>query len=475
MGMKRIALFTISALIYAAIGIYGADATDESNAPELKPDQAKTTDTKSDDKSVGIENTKLSGDISMVEGQIVKGYGTSGVADFAHAWISTTSGILRLETNFNEHTQLFIEAGADILFSYTIPINIYDKEFAQDQKLAKFGFWLKQAKGSYNFGDPNAETTPLKITLGEYEYKYNPDVRNLGEYLLRASAYPNYFNNWFDGACYRVAGLQATTHPVDWFNFDALFFSELYLVPLQDFSLAGIATFKLGKVMQIGAGIDLNKIFSIDERYTTPKTGAGGKVTDNIYSQEVDSLGQGIPGTQKYYSFKATKIEIRGTFDIKGFFDAPIFGPEDLKLYSEAAILGLQNYPTHNPGRPDTYYANMSQRVPVMVGFNFPAFKVLDVASLELEYYHSPYLPSYVNPFKFGIPVPDYSNSNLMGIQDTKWSVYLKKRIGAFAVTAQAARDHFQPLNTNIAFTEFDDVMMRGSDWWWAVKLQYGY
>jgi hypothetical protein len=454
--------------------IYSADTLESTaTAAEVKPEA--TNAATSVDVNLNGVNTKISGDIAIFEGQIVKGYGTSGVSAFEHAWIQQGSGLLRLETKFNEHTRMLVEAEADIQFSYTIPMSLWDKEFAQDQKAARFNFWLKQAKGTYTFGDPGSATFPLEVGVGEFEYKYNPDVRNLGEYLFRASAYPVFFLNWFDGACYRMAGLQATTHPVDWFNFDALVFSELYLVPLQDFSVAGVATFKLGKVGQFGAGINFNRLLSVDERYTTPTSGAGGKITDNVYYQDVDSAGNAIAGTQKYYTFKSTKIALRGSFNIKGFFDWPILGEEDLKLYSECAILGLQNYPTHNPGRPVSYYTNMSERCPVMVGFNFPAFKILDVLCLELEYFKSPYLPSYVNAFKYGIPVPDEASSGLVGIQDTKWSVYLKKRLGAFMVVAQAARDHYIPLNTNVGFTELGDVMSAGKDWWWTLKLQYGY
>jgi hypothetical protein len=484
MNRLWIILCSVIGFVYTA-GICSPDTLD-TNSTEIKPAQTKTNNVKANDVIAEFGNSKISGDIALFEGQIVKGYGTAQVGPFEHAWIQQASGLLRLDTKFNEHTRMIIEGQADVQFSYTIPQSLWDKEFVENQKVANFSFWLKQAKGTYNFGGLDAKTFPLQIDLGEFEYKYNPDVRNLGEYLFRASAYPVYFLNWFDGAFYRMAGLKVTTHPVDWFNFDALLFSELYQVPLQDFSLAGVATisnpeihlgnYTIGKVISVCAGIDFNRLFSVDERYTTTTSGA--RADDNMYSRDsigVDSNGMTMYKDSLYYTFRSTKVALTASIDFKGFFRCPIFGSEDLKLYGEMAILGLKDYVPKNPIRPDTFYANMSQRMPIMVGFNFPAFKILDVLCLELEYYHSPFLPSSRVAFKEGIPVPDNTTGSIVSIQDTKWSVYLKKRIGAFMVVAQAARDHYQPLNNNVGYTERGDVMAEGKDWWWMVKLQYGY
>jgi hypothetical protein len=465
-------------------GICNADTLDttaSSLKPDqpntAKPDQAKTSEMKADGASVGFGNSKVSGAIAIFEGEIEQGTATSDVAFFQHAWIQQASAILRLDTKFSEQTRMIIQAQGDYLFTYNVPMSVWDKQFVEGRKAGTYNFWVKQAKGEYRFGGFDAETFPLQIDLGVFEYKYNPDVRNLGEYLFRASAYPVFFLNWFDGAFYRMAGFKATTHPVDWFNFDALLFSELYQFPLQDFSLAGVATFKIGRVGQFGAGIDFNRLFSIDGMHTSPTTGSGSSITNNIYYQDsvgADASDNPIYANPKYYTFQSTKVAFRGSFDIKGFFDWPIFGPEDFKLYGEAAILGLKNYPTQNPGTHVTFYANMSQRSPVMVGFDIPTLRILDVLSIELEYLKSPFVPSSYNVFSQGMPIPYYSSTG-SSVQDTKWSFYLKKRLGAFMVVAQAARDHYQPFSTDIASVERTDVMTGGKDWWWTVKLQYGY
>jgi hypothetical protein len=528
------------------ISVYSEDTleikTQEASAPEISAPAMRTAEvTKNETKSIEIKtngvSAKISGNITLTEGQIVKGISSNGsVGNINHAWIQQPTGLLRLDMNFNDHYQILFEGEGFAQFSYTIPLELWNKDFIEDQKVAYFGFRLNNAQGIYTFGSLNSETYPLQITAGLFEYKYNPDVRNLGEYLFRASAYPIFFLNWFDGPFYRMAGLKASTHFVDWLNFDALLFSELYQEPLQDFSLAGVlnlsnpeihfGNYTVGKVVSIGAGVDFNRLFSVDDRYTTPSSGA--KATDNIYSQDsigVDASGTTILGNPKYYTFKSTKVVYRASLDIKGFIPPStwvmthFFGKEDMKLYFEQAILGLQNYTPHNPGRSATYYDTISQRSPIMAGINLPTYSLLDygvfpalasygiskklrvtdllyllpgiaswwlenkfnlnlhpdILNFEIEYLNCPYLPSSLYAFKWGIPKPDVESAQIMDIVHTKWSFYLKKRIGAIALIGQVARDHFQPGNNNVGYTERGDVLPEGNDWWWAFKVQYGY
>ena len=55
----------------------------------------------------------------------------------------------------------------------------------------------------------------------------------------------------------------------------------------------------------------------------------------------------------KDYTFAGTKIMARFSFDMKGLIPADslfgLLGKEDLKLYGEATILGLKNYPDPIP------------------------------------------------------------------------------------------------------------------------------
>ena len=81
-----------------------------------------------------------------------------------------------------------------------------------DDKHVSLG--IDQAEAVYAFGD--VERPMLQLHLGTFCYKYNPDVRNLGEYLFRSGPYPNYIlNGGFlavgDNAAY-MEGFQASAH-----------------------------------------------------------------------------------------------------------------------------------------------------------------------------------------------------------------------------------------------------------------------
>jgi hypothetical protein len=422
---------------------------------------------------------KFSGNGWSMIGEIMKGTSTSGNGEGSnldHAWIQTSVLELGVKADINDNTRVILDGWAEEDYTYELNSALINKDFAADQKVSKIPVGIQEAEGIYTVGGNDSKTFPFQIGVGVFPYKYNPDVRNLGEYLFRASAYPVYFMNWYDAAFYRMTGVRASTSPVDWFKFDALLFSEMYQIPLRDFSLACVATFNVGKFLELGCGIDINRILPVNNSYTSPGYSSNSDI--NCYSKDsvgIDSLtGQIVYGNQKDYSFKSTKVELRLSFDPKSFIPLQIFGKEDLKLYGEYAILGLQNYATHNVSNP-AFYDTLSQRSPVMLGFNIPAFKILDVLSFEIEYLKTPYLPGSYNVFLNQSPVPVTLGQQNLSLADTKWSLYAKRTLGAFGLVVQVARDHFQPNNNQLTAVERADVLLASQDWWWSMKVQYGF
>jgi hypothetical protein len=143
-----------------------------------------------------------------------------------------------------------------------------------------------------------------------------------------------------------------------------------------------------------------------------------------------------------------------------------LLGPNDLRIYGEAALLGLENYPR--------YYEKPGTRVPVMVGFNIPACKVLDVFALEVEWFDTPYPNSFYRVSYYGEPLPV---ADQFTRQDKfRWSMYAKKKIrGGFAFTAQAARDHMIPTYMKIDNPESYDALPLTAHWWWILKTQFAF
>jgi hypothetical protein len=101
-------------------------------------------------------------------------------------------------------------------------------------------------KGLYSFGDP--QNPFLQIEAGYFPYKYNPDVRNLGEYLFRSFCYPASLLNTFDRPYADLLGLRiGNAIPLSGgsFHHDLLFTSETKYYPLKDFSLSYVADYSI--------------------------------------------------------------------------------------------------------------------------------------------------------------------------------------------------------------------------------------
>ena len=169
-----------------------------------------------------------------------------------------------------------------------------------------------------------------------------------------------------------------------------------------------------------------------------------------------------------YYTFKGTKLMFSGCFDIKGIIPMDFLGAEDLKLYTEAAILGVKDYPM--------WYNSLSRRIPVMAGFNMPTWKLLDVFAVELEYYSSR-LPTDRNAQQYnGYAVPitkaaKYDPGKYID-DDVKWSVYFKRtfyrRLG---IVGQLASDHTRAINSK-GINYFGDMYRSAEQWYWMMKVE---
>jgi hypothetical protein len=112
--------------------------------------------------------------------------------------------------------------------------------------------------------------------------------------------------------------------------------------------------------------------------------------------------------------------------------------------------------------------------MPVMLGVNLPVFKLLDVLSIELEFQNSPYPNSVANPIYYMKPQPQ--PETITPHAKYKWSIYAKKCLGRHVnLIFQVARDHIMPQSTVVAidFSDYTDVLLRDTDWWWTGKVLF--
>jgi hypothetical protein len=372
----------------------------------------------------------------------------------------------------------------------TIPIGlIHDYATMMEPQ---WSFYVHRADAEYFFGksdDFNGE-----LDIGYFPYKYNPDVRNLGEYMFRSGTYPGWLITNFDWSTARLAGIKFSSDLFKIWHNDFLATSETAMFPYYDVSLSWLSSIKpFGKVLDIGAGVDLARVFPVNDFYTTPKTTINLKQIKNTPVAVADTVN-GVPGTRidttadsSYYTYSGTKLMGRLVFDFKGLLPdnvARIFGENDGRLYSEVCVLGLENQGVNDSAHGIVaYYDKLWQRIPIMFGFNVPTFKILDVLSLEAEYYRSPYPDDFGNQLRWsspteGCPVPavgigDYlvNQTDVYNRNFWKWSVYASKTFNKhFMLIVQAARDHSRTSTSYPLYADGEECFVKPNQWYWAVK-----
>jgi hypothetical protein len=413
------------------------------------------------DDDAGAGRYSFSGYGSLEAGQIMKGKGKNMVMDLDHIWQQKAIMGCVASAPINERTAITVGIEGKIDFSYIIWGNFGDISGFPTRE-TRYSFYPTQFEGSYTIG--NMKTSGLRLGVGYFPLKYNPDSRNLGEYLFRSYTYPQVIFNEFDFPMARLLGFRSELSLLEGrLVQDLVLSSETKRYPLQDYSVSYLADARPAGMVELGAGVCFDRLFPVNEAYTdvrfmnivsrdtTDPFGNPAKVTDTTYQD---------------YSYAGTKLMLRCAFDPKKFIPWDGFGENDLRLYAEAAALGLKDYPP--------YYEKIGNRIPVMVGFNVPALKVLDVLAVEVEWFDTPCPNSFYQVAYFGTPLPatgQYIRQDMF-----RWSVYARKKAGPmFAFIGQVAHDHLIPTYMKIDNPETYDVLPEPDHWWWIAKTEFSF
>ncbi len=342
-----------------------------------------------------------------------------------------------------------------------------------------YNFYIDRAEAIYSFGEDKSPF--LQLTLGYFPFKYNPDVRDLGEYLYRSGTYPAYLITEFDFPQARLTGLKVSSDLFDMLHQDLLITTGTERPPFFDLNLGYVASVDIAKILNIGIGGMYQSLISANPNVTSPHQ------PDNVYLKNAvyDTVKGAYKGDTAYYTFEGLKLMARGSFDPKRIFipsesDLGIWGKEDLKLYGEIAILGVQDYPKSVLGTNPYGYDSLMQKMPFMLGLNVPTFKILDVFSAEVEWFGSKYPNNYqYKGMSQIIPTPcpqaqgmepeqyDYLNN-------WKWAFYAKKSfdMGLFLV-AQVALDHVRNETPIASSVDFEESLRTDHSWSWMFKMGY--
>jgi hypothetical protein len=390
---------------------------------------------------------------------------------------------LTQQATINERLKL--TGGVGGLFFYSLPL---DKGGAHT-RLTKFTAVLEEASAQYKMGD--LEAPYFDTRFGLFFEKYNPDAKNLGEYLFRSGTYPGYLQTggWYilNSAGYFMQGVQTSFH---WLNNtlhpEFFLFMERDWEPTYDLTPAFMLTYKPAPVFEAGVGVAFNHLISAKPSFTKATEGGNAYKTSNgkdsiVFIKDWEGVDT-IPGVG-YYTFQGTKAMARASINLQSILQADILNPQDLKIYGELAVLGIKNYPL--------YYTNIMKRMPMMFGINLPTFKLLDMMSFELEYYDSDFPNSLEEVYERLSAVPGLGTKGGVGTPQrqayldslgtqrntrdkVKWTLWLQKEImPGLGLTFQMASDHFRPMNFNLK-PSYEPVTRTWNDWYYMFRVGFG-
>jgi hypothetical protein len=442
-------------------------------------------------------------------GQIVKGELSEGSE--SEGQFLTRTGVYMIQSG-TINKKLDITVGVGGLFWYTLPAS----NAAPHTRLVKFGPGVGQASGLFRFG--NAENPAATLEFGFFPHKYNPDAKNLGEYQFRSGTYPGYLwtGGWsiINSAAYMAQGARLTVPTLDGkLTHDLTLYMDRDFEPTYDLAPSYLAAYKPNDAFELGAGITYAHGIPIKPSITTPKSRDNAYIGDSILApSEWNKAGydlndphvvpdgdtragtkhpdgklyvtlseNGIPNSQlSYYTFQGIKMMGRFAVNPQAWLQSELLGPQDLKLYGEIAVLGVKNYPF--------YYEKITERMPIMVGFNIPSFKFFDVLSVEAEYYKSPFQGNIRSVFQLTKPTwklpPDVSvdtykafidSSKIETEDDFHWSLYAKKTLfEGLSLYLQMASDHMRVMSF-LAEPSDLSVTRKPSQWYYLARLQMGF
>jgi hypothetical protein len=428
-----------------------------------------------------------SGFAAMEFGEIVKGgFNKKTNAAMDRTWMNQMIAGLSVDAAFNERNSLDI--GMEMQMYNDFPVSL---KLQPQYRYQYFYPYLSRAEFTHLFGS-FTEKPLLTLSAGYFPFKYNKDVRNLGEYLFRTGTYPQFILNSIDFPLARLMGIHACFSGENLYSgsgrnlttcqslmknlkVDGILYSNLQWYALGDWNAAILASEKIAECIEFGLGATFNSILSVDSTLTTPHDPA---TLYHITYNETTGKGD-----SSFYTFKGAKLMARAAIDLKKFIASELLGKEDLRIYGETAILGLKNYPQNLRG--GIRYDKVLERMPVMGGINLPAFKLLDVLSVEVEYFDNPFPNDIGAITQQGLPIPgqvsdnggtDFRAMDIYQNDKWKWSIFASKTfVRNYTVMAQIASDHMRPLAVNDQNVDFEEALHTTSQWYYMLKLTAGF
>jgi hypothetical protein len=469
-----------------------------------------------------VESKPLSIGAFQELGAVYNGLYSTGEAPkiLDREWVDHFGAYLIKEVVINN--RLHLSGGLGGVFQFRKPETV-GAGFDFHQRKAFF-IGPTRTEAVYHFGE-DPESPWLKLGAGMFPYKYNPEASNLGEYLFRSRAYPTFMTTggyvFANSTAVTLQGLKANFQRGG-LKADVLLVTETELAPFYDWSLALVGSWSVaGGLLNLGAGVNFLHLIPVkpsrtsnpvraNSYFTDPTTGkkytghedyylaqlsfyqakgdtvrAAQAQADYDVSDSLWRLPDGRRPTIHHYTTQAVLLMFRTTVDPKKLVSLPKLGAEDLKVYFEVDVLGVRNHPV--------FYKRIRERTPIMGGFNVPTFRVLDLLSVQIEYFDSPWLNnSYsigagnqervVNtPFipKASDAILSRNTYNDQAERDNwKWSVLARKTVAnRLTLSAQVARDHLRMPSSQFYYGpqyEPNEITAFPDSWYWTTQISWG-
>ena len=243
-------LFTGLLLLLAAFPVLGDDGNDEKRF-----------------------DTRFSGYTYIEAGEVMKGIGFQNTQTYDHRWLSDACVGIFASTRISEHLKVLMGFEGQLAFPFNSYVEQSNAELVYTRSPMN-SFWVSQGEGYFSFGDPARHS--LQIEAGYFPYKYNHEVRNLGEYLFRTYCYPPVMVNLFDRTFTELMGARVGGTLWGIWHQDLILNSETKLYPFYDFSLSYLTDIKNPEFgfarsgfITLGGGVQLYRLIPVRGDMTT--------------------------------------------------------------------------------------------------------------------------------------------------------------------------------------------------------------
>lgn len=413
---------------------------------------------------------------SIDVGQVVKGtlWEESQTFGKADGQVLSRTGIWLTESGtYDDRLEVRLTLGG--LFFTMLPEQVGNPQ----TRRVNFGGGVGQAQAIYKFGDPQDPSATMQFGL--FPHKYG-ESSNLGEYLYRSGTYPSYLvtGGWalMQSASYLAQGIRVNVPMLDGkLSHDFTLYMERDIDPAHDISPGYMVTYRPLGFLELGAGgVWAHGLPLKSDKVLTPKDPA------NQFSKETgrptngdtatSPCANGVTSDCDYYSFKGFKVMARASADIGTLLGVESIRSGEFKIYTEAALLGVENV-------DDYIYNDRMERMPIMAGISLPTFGLLDRLSVEGEYRRTRFPNSIGNALGQTNPLPMDQNVSAYDYTEKKtywkWTAYARRPIvDGVTVHAQAANDHLRSFGTVFANPAHRPTTEKNSDWYYVLRLEFG-